>query len=78
LTSTAPSPATTNASREDFECGAHDLVIAETLYPGWLEQLLTTPVTGLADARAVVAALEDAATIKAFVEIAGSSWTAPR
>jgi glucose 1-dehydrogenase len=69
---------TVNASREDFERGAHDLVLAETLYPGWLEQLLTTPVTGLADARAVVAALEDAATIKAFVEIAGSSWTVTR
>jgi threonine dehydrogenase-like Zn-dependent dehydrogenase len=69
---------TVNASREDFERGAHDLVLAETLYAGWLEQLLTTPVAGLADARTVVAALEDADTIKAFVEIAPSSRTTTR
>jgi glucose 1-dehydrogenase len=67
---------TVNASRDDFERGAHDLVIAESLYPGWLERLLTTPVNGLGDPAPVVAALEDKATIKAYVEISAMSRTA--
>jgi glucose 1-dehydrogenase len=64
---------TVNASRDDFERGAHDLVIAESLYPGWLGRLLTTPVNGLGDPAPVVAALEDKATIKAYVEISAMS-----
>jgi threonine dehydrogenase-like Zn-dependent dehydrogenase len=64
---------TVNASREDFERGADDHLLAEALYPGWLERLLTTPVSGLGDPAAVLAALEDEKTIKAHVEIAAPS-----
>ncbi|MFL5756847.1 MAG: glucose 1-dehydrogenase [Chloroflexota bacterium] len=64
---------TVNASRDDFERGADDLVLAESRFSGWLERLLTTPVSGLDDAAAILAALEDAATIKAYVEIAAPS-----
>jgi glucose 1-dehydrogenase len=61
---------TVNASREDFERGADDLLLSEARFPGWLERLLTTPVQDLEDPRAVLTALEDRETIKAYVEIA--------
>jgi glucose 1-dehydrogenase len=64
---------TVNAPREDFERGADDHLLAEALYPGWLERLLTTPVNGLGDPAAVLAALEDEHTIKAHVEIGAPS-----
>jgi hypothetical protein len=38
---------TVNASRVDFVSGVDDLIKAETVYPGWLGRLLTTPVYGL-------------------------------
>jgi threonine dehydrogenase-like Zn-dependent dehydrogenase len=38
---------TVNASHDDFLRGVDDLVKAESMYPGWLERLLTTPVGGL-------------------------------
>jgi threonine dehydrogenase-like Zn-dependent dehydrogenase len=60
---------TVNASRDDFVRGAADMLQAEGAYPGWLEGLLTTPVEGLADAAAVIAALEEPDTIKAYVEL---------
>jgi hypothetical protein len=43
----------------------------------WLERLLTTPVQGLADPGALVAALEDDATIKAHVEISAPTGGTP-
>jgi threonine dehydrogenase-like Zn-dependent dehydrogenase len=61
---------TVNASRDDFVRGVTDMLRAESFYPGWLERLLTTPIDGLEDCAAVVAALEDRDAIKAFVEIA--------
>jgi glucose 1-dehydrogenase len=69
---------TVNASREDFERGADDHLLAEARYPGWLERLLTTPVNGLGDPAAVLRALEDEHTIKAHVEIAGPSGKGAR
>ena len=60
---------TVNASRADFIRGATDMLRAEEVYPGWLEGLLTTPVHGLDDAAAVIAALDDAGAIKAYVDI---------
>jgi hypothetical protein len=42
---------------------------AEAFHPGWLGQLLTTPIRGLGDTAAIVAALEDKDTIKAYVEV---------
>jgi threonine dehydrogenase-like Zn-dependent dehydrogenase len=64
---------TVNASRDDFVRGVEDMLRAEAFYPGWLGQLLTTPVAGLDDADAVLAALEDRETIKAYVEIRPSA-----
>jgi threonine dehydrogenase-like Zn-dependent dehydrogenase len=60
---------TVNASRDDFIRGVEDMRRAEAFHPGWLDRLLTTPVTGLGDAKAVLAALEDKDAIKAYVEI---------
>ena len=37
---------TVNASRDDFVAGVDDLIKAEVRYPGWLAQLLTTPIDG--------------------------------
>jgi glucose 1-dehydrogenase len=60
---------TVNASRDDFVRGVEDLLRAEAFHPGWLGQLLTTPVVGLGDAAAVLAALDDRDAIKGFVEV---------
>lgn len=60
---------TVNASRDDFIRGVEDMLAAEAFHPGWLEQLLTTPIHGLEDAAAMVAALDDQDAIKAYVEI---------
>jgi threonine dehydrogenase-like Zn-dependent dehydrogenase len=64
---------TVNASRDDFVRGVDHLLRAESLFPGWLERLLTTRVDGLADPVAVLAALDDRSTIKAYVEIGAAS-----
>ncbi|MEX1169434.1 MAG: glucose 1-dehydrogenase [Chloroflexota bacterium] len=60
---------TVNASREDFVRGVTDMLRAEAFHAGWLGQLLTTPVAGLDDAQAVLAALEAPDSIKAYVEV---------
>jgi glucose 1-dehydrogenase len=60
---------TVNASREDFEQAADDLLLAESTYPGWLGQLLTTPIAGLEAPDAVLAAFDDHDAIKAYVEV---------
>jgi len=60
---------TVNASRDDFVRGVTDMLRAEAFHPGWLGRLLTTPIHGLDDCAAVVAALEDKGAIKAYVEI---------
>ena len=60
---------TVNASHDDFVRGAADMLRAEESYPGWLQGLLTTPVRGLDDSAAVLAALDDPVAIKAYVEI---------
>jgi threonine dehydrogenase-like Zn-dependent dehydrogenase len=63
---------TVNASREDFERGVDDLVKAEALFPGWLEQLLTTPVHGLENYSELRRRLtEDEDAIKVYLEVDG-------
>lgn len=62
---------TVNASRDDFIRGVDHLLAAEALHPGWLARLLTTPVHGLEDPAAVLAALEERESIKAFVDLTG-------
>jgi glucose 1-dehydrogenase len=60
-----------NASPGDFVRGVDDLVKARAFYPGWLEQLLTTPVRGLESFEQMLRELtENRDAIKVFVEVA--------
>jgi hypothetical protein len=64
---------TVNASPADFRSGVDDLIKAQAIYPGWLDQLLTTPIRGLESYREMIRALtEDRDAIKVFVEVAGN------
>ena len=65
---------TVNASVADFHGGVTDLIRAEAMFPGWLEQLLTTPIRGLESYEAMLRALtEDRAAIKVYVEVASDA-----
>ena len=65
---------TVNASPADFRSGADDLIKAEALFPGWLAQLLTTPIQGLERYDDMIRALtEDRDAIKVYVEIDGAA-----
>jgi threonine dehydrogenase-like Zn-dependent dehydrogenase len=62
---------TVNANREYFEMGVKDLAQAEAEYPGWLPRLLTHPVKGLENYRALMDTLTTArSAIKVFCEVA--------
>jgi glucose 1-dehydrogenase len=64
---------TVNASPADFRSGVDDLIKAQALYPGWLGQLLTTPIHGLERYDEMIRALtEDHDAIKVYVEVDGS------
>ncbi len=63
---------TVNAARDDFVRGVDHLLASEAVHPGWLERLRTTPVAGLDDPAAILAALEERDSIKAYVEVAAS------
>ena len=64
---------TVNASRDDFVRGVDDLIRAETIFPGWLARLLTTPVFGLENHEALLRSLtEDEDAIKVYVEVDGN------
>jgi threonine dehydrogenase-like Zn-dependent dehydrogenase len=64
---------TVNASPHDFRTGVDDLIKAEALYPGWLKQLLTTPIRGLESYDEMIRALtEDRDAIKVYVEVASN------
>ncbi len=67
---------TVNASPADFRSGVDDLIKAEALFPGWLEQLLTTPIDGLENYEQMIRALtEDRDSIKVYVEVNSSDRT---
>jgi threonine dehydrogenase-like Zn-dependent dehydrogenase len=62
---------TVNASPADFRSGVDDLIKAEALFPGWLKQLLTTPIHGLENYDEMIRALtRDRDAIKVYVEVA--------
>jgi glucose 1-dehydrogenase len=62
---------TVNASPADFRSGVDDLIKAQALFPGWLDQLLTTPLDGLESYEDMIRALtEDRDAIKVFVQVA--------
>jgi threonine dehydrogenase-like Zn-dependent dehydrogenase len=64
---------TVNASPADFTRGVDDLIKAEALYPGWLSQLLTTPVRGLENFEEMIRQLtENRDAIKVYVEVAAN------
>ena len=64
---------TVNASPADFRSGVDDLIKAQALFPGWLDQLLTTPIHGLERYDEMIRALtEDRDAIKVYVEVSGS------
>jgi len=64
---------TVNASPHDFRTGVDDLIKAEALYPGWLEQLLTTPIEGLENYEQMIRELtENRDAIKVYVEVASN------
>jgi threonine dehydrogenase-like Zn-dependent dehydrogenase len=65
-----------NASPDDFARGRDDLVKAYAFYPGWLEQLLTTPIEGLENHEQMIGELtENADAIKVYVQVAARSGT---
>ena len=60
-----------NAAPDDFARGRDDLVKAYAFYPGWLEQLLTTPVEGLENHEQMIRELtENTEAIKVYVQVA--------
>ena len=62
---------TVNAAPADFRSGVDDLIKAEAIYPGWLKQLLTTPISGLESYQEMIRALtEDREAIKVYVQVA--------
>ena len=62
---------TVNASPADFRSGVDDLIKAQALYPGWLEQLLTTPIHGLDSYEQMIRELtENREAIKVYVDVA--------
>src|SRR5437868_5371892 len=62
---------TVNAAPADFRSGVDDLIKAEALFPGWLAQLLTTPIAGLANYEQMIRELtENRDAIKVYVEVA--------
>lgn len=62
---------TVNANREYFEMGVKDMAHAESMYPGWLERLLTHPVKGLGEYRLLLETLTTArGAIKVYCEVA--------
>jgi threonine dehydrogenase-like Zn-dependent dehydrogenase len=64
---------TVNASPADFRSGVDDLIKAQAIFPGWLDQLLTTPIDGLESYREMIRALiEDRDAIKVYVEVNGA------
>ena len=61
---------TVNANREHFEAGVRDMAIAETVYAGWLERLLTHPIHGLEEWPKAFELLGSPGAIKVFFEMA--------
>jgi glucose 1-dehydrogenase len=70
---------TVNASGADFRSGVDDLIKAQALFPGWLDQLLTNRIDGLDSYREMIRALtEDHDAIKVFVQVARAGDGAER
>jgi threonine dehydrogenase-like Zn-dependent dehydrogenase len=65
-----------NANRVYFERGVLDFALAQSQYPGWLEQMLTHPVPGLDHYAQMIDLLtNDRSAIKVFVQVAADADT---
>ncbi len=61
---------TVNANREHLEMAVSDHAQAELTWPGWLQKLLTHPVSGLQNYGEMIRLLEEAEdAIKVFVKV---------
>src|SRR3982751_4013972 len=61
---------TVNAAPADFSSGVDDLIKAEAVYPGWLKQLLTTPIAGLENYEQMIRELTDKRdAVKVYVDV---------
>jgi threonine dehydrogenase-like Zn-dependent dehydrogenase len=62
---------TVNGNRKHFELGIADLALAEVMYPGVTERILTHPIRGIDNAGEAMRVLtEERAALKVFVEVA--------
>lgn len=61
---------TVNANSDHFAMAAHDLVLAEGAYPGWLARLVTDPIKGLENYRELMNTLNRRNAIKVVCEVA--------
>jgi threonine dehydrogenase-like Zn-dependent dehydrogenase len=61
---------TVNAARENFEAGVSDFARAHLTWPGWLDKLLTHPVSGLENYEQLIETLTTGeGVIKAYCEV---------
>ncbi len=62
---------TVNGNRHHFEKGLADLALAEVMFPGVTERILTTPVQGINNFTEIMRLLtEDKTALKVYVEVA--------
>ena len=60
-----------NANRGHFELGIQDLALGEAMFPGVLQQILTTPVDGLDNYRELMRLLvEEKSALKVYMNVA--------
>jgi threonine dehydrogenase-like Zn-dependent dehydrogenase len=60
-----------NANREYFESGIRDFAMAEVLYPGVIERILTNPVNGLENYKEMMRLLvEEKSALKVYMNVA--------
>jgi threonine dehydrogenase-like Zn-dependent dehydrogenase len=59
-----------NGNRDHFEMGIKDLSQGELMFPGVIEQILTTPIKGLDNYQEMMAKLVEGKHLKVFVEVA--------
>ncbi|MBN8626892.1 MAG: glucose 1-dehydrogenase [Planctomycetes bacterium] len=61
---------TVNGNRDHFEMGIKDLSQGELMYPGVMQQILTTPVRGLDNYQEMMRLLVEGKSLKVYMEIA--------
>jgi len=59
-----------NGNRDHFEMGIKDLSQGELMFPGVIQQILTTPIRGLDSYQEMMAKLVEGKHLKVFVEVA--------